>query len=154
MVGIAYYLMILQNQQKTLQLSATYNLLDLGRDETKYYTWISLMRLEWKDADDFWDKYNTVEWQAKWNPMFQSYDAIGLLWKKGLLSLDDIDKFSGAGCWILWTKYKPVIEKWREVNYSDNYIYWEQLCDALEPRVKNKFGTNVQSEAYFPKTQT
>jgi len=147
MAGIVYYFFVLNNQQKNQKLTATYDVLEAFRNEKYYYNYLEVLRLEWETIDEFWDKYNTPEWQSKWGTMFQHYDGLGLLWKKRLLDLDDFSHLMGQGCLDLWVRYKPVVEDMRLKHAPDYLCYWEILCEALEPILKDKWdkagrGTN------------
>ena len=149
MVGIAYYFIVLNNQQKNQKITATYDILNVFRDEKYYYKWLELMRIEWTDVDEFFEKYDTLEWQSKWGTMFQYYDGLGLLWKKGLLDLGDFAPIFGSGCLGLWLQYKPVVEAFRLDGHLDFMTYWEQLCDVLEPLIKDKWSKRVM-DIYYP----
>jgi len=133
-VGIFYYIMTLRNTQKTQKLNATYRLLEVYRDENEYSKWLEVKNLEWDSPDDFWEKYGeskTPEIAAKYGTMFQYYDGLGYLWKEGVIDLQSLAVYFGWGCIILWERYKPIIESYRE-HYLDFCIYWEQLTEALE----------------------
>jgi hypothetical protein len=149
MVGIAYYFIIMNNQQRNQRLTATYDILEVFRDEKTYYKWLELIRLEWTDVSEFYEKYDSTEWESKWGTMFQYYDGLGLLWKQGLLNVDVFSPIMGAGCLGLWFRYKPVIDEFRVRFNSDYMTYWEQLCEALEPIVKEKWSDDVRAE-YYP----
>ena len=148
MVGIAYYFIVMNNQQKNQKLTATYDIFEVVRSEEHYRTWLELLWLEWDDVDDFYAKYNDLEWQSKWGTMFQKYDSLGLLWKNGLIKLEDVSNIMGAGCLLLWVRYKPVVEMWRSRSYSDQWMHWEQLCEAVKPLVEDKWGPYVLERYY------
>ena len=143
MVGIAYYFIVMNNQRKNQKLTATYDMLEFYKDPKVYHQWLEVLRLEWDDVDDFFAKYNTTEWQSKWANMFQQFNGYGLMWKKGLI---DIDEFAHMmpGCQLLWVRYKPVVERWRVINYSESFMEWEELSKALEPLVNDNWGTYVR----------
>ena len=150
MVGITYYFIVMNNQRKNQKLTATYDMLEFFKDPKTYHQWLEVLRLEWDDADDFFAKYNTTEWQSKWANMFQQFNGLGMMWKKGLIDLDDFAHMF-PGCQLLWVRYKPVVEMWRLIMYSESFLEWEELCEALDPLVNDNWGTYVQDN--YPITQ-
>ncbi len=142
LIGIFYYIMTLRANQrnqeislKNQQLRTGYSVFDIYRDEKIYLKWLEVMQMEWVDSDDFREKYGSLtnpQMEAKYASMFQYYEGLGYLWKNGVLDLENLKELIGFGCVVMWIKFKPIVEAWRENYYLDYFINWQNLAEALD----------------------
>ena len=97
---------------------------------------LGLMSLEWDSIEDFISKYdhrvdrdNAARRMALWN----TFNTIGSLYREGMLDLKTIYTSSEDIIYIVWNKFKPIIEYYRGTDYSDNaYEDFEYLAKQLE----------------------
>jgi hypothetical protein len=104
--------------------------------EEGYKNWLSLMNMQWTDFEDFRRKYdstvnpdNFVKRGAYWT----ACDHVGWQLKTGLVDLKTIIHAGGGNMSFMWSKFKPIIEEYRKIEYGDYaYSYWEYLAEEIE----------------------
>jgi hypothetical protein len=134
--GLTYYYLTVQSQRKNQKLQSAYNIWNVYHDDQAYSRWLETMNLEWKDVDEFIEKYwRDPELQPRIGTIWQFYDGMGYMWKKGVLDISDQAPLYGSGCLFMWRKYKPVIEYMRDDFYCDWLLYWGMFADALEEKI-------------------
>ena len=157
-VGIVYYLTIMRNQQKTRELALKaqeqaietrqtgifMQLFQFLNTEESWRTYIDLMyQTEWKDFDDFWEKYgpiNNPEMYSKINNLWMVYGEIGTLVYNGTLRLEQAGDLLGIMPIRQWKKWEPIIIKHREqVGWEDSYIHFEYLGKIFEKYLDKGF---------------
>ena len=148
MVGIAYYLMILQNQQKSQQtaletrqaqllsqLSLNFNTVDT------LTTYMTVLNWDWEDYDDFETKYGSdvsPKLFAMKSFLWNQYNTAGKLVHEGLLNLEIVYPFIGEAALYQWVKWKDIIAEQRRRYYTDDYMSdWEYLVDELMKKKRN-----------------
>ena len=97
MVGIAYYLMILQNQEKTRKTQIFMNLFNQLSFKEKQRDWVDLMNYEWVDYEDFEHKYgsdsNPESFAQRFSLMFY-FEGIGQMLKDGWIDIERVTPVS------------------------------------------------------------
>lgn len=139
-VGIAYYIMILQNQEKTRKTQIFLQLYNQLSFKERQRDWLDVMNFEWNDYDDFEKKYgsdNNPEAFAQRMSLFYYFEGIGAMLNDGWIDLDKVTKLlSNYPIWI-WTKFKPIIAEWRDrYGLPNGFMYFEYLAEELETNVK------------------
>jgi hypothetical protein len=125
-IGITYYLIILNNQQKNHKLTLetrrasllTQLSLDLYSKEslTDFY---ELLSWEWEDLEDYNSKYRSNEPRTLWHRNFLRFDLIGRLLREGLIDHVAAVQLIGSGSISLWKKFEEVIREDRKRMGSD-----------------------------------
>jgi hypothetical protein len=79
-------------------------------------TWLELVEIEISDFNDFLNKYDSTvnrEHWAKRNHVMYTYQSIGDLVEKGILSIDMVENTMGIGVIALWNKWGEIIKELR-----------------------------------------
>jgi hypothetical protein len=142
LVGIFYYLMVLRNQQKNQEISLknqelTLQSQELSRKaleqaaetrqgqllmqlyahlrEDKFNTqFTELRRYEWRDYDDFMEKYgDDIEFRAMINYVCSFFEGVGVLVYRNLLDPQLVDDLMSSYIFLTWEKIGPYIKEIR-----------------------------------------
>jgi hypothetical protein len=138
MVGITYYLMILNNQQKNQQAAFETRQAQLfmqihsqwkDREFIKGFYDI-LNRWEWKDNEDFWAKYGQDANEEAFITMIEIgwyFEGVGQLLRDKLIDIRLVDAMYSDRVIRLWEKSYPIVvglrEQYRNPDYYGNYEY-------------------------------
>lgn len=143
MVGIAYYLMILQNQQKSQQTALETRQAQLFMPiYAKFYDkefmkdYVKIISWEWTDYDDFMKKYgaNNIEAWSTIMAWTDYFEGLGVLVKRGLIEVSFIDDLISGMVIQFWEKYGPYIMEFRE---RANYPQFAEFCEYLYVEIKS-----------------
>ena len=132
LAGFSYYVLTVKASQRnmrqtleTRQISLIDNMVTRSMGEQGFKNYFELLRYEWKDYEDFEKKYGSeynVEATAKRFSVWQDYNLIGMMLRKGLVEADDLFDMGVQGVIFLWEKYKPIIEEERGRYLGDNFL--------------------------------
>jgi len=138
MVGITYYLMILNNQQKNQQAAFETRQAQLfmqihsqwkDREFIKGFYDI-LNRWEWKDNEDFWAKYGQDANEDAFITIVEIawyFEGVGQLLRDKLIDIRLVDAMYSDRVIRLWEKSYPIVvglrEQYRNPDYYGNYEY-------------------------------
>jgi hypothetical protein len=114
-VGVIYYVMVLQNQNKTRQIQL---LMQLTSDYTVESSRVGheLMYMEWDDYEDFERKYgsdNNPDNFAKRMYSWNRFNTQGMLLMNGLVNRDLLFGTGRTGVMFHWKKFGEVIKEIR-----------------------------------------
>ena len=134
-IGLTYYIMNLREVRHNRRITLTTSMLQHFMTGEGYREILDLMSLEWDSVEDFIKKYdhrvdrdNAARRMALWN----TCNTIGSLYREGMLDLKTIYTSSEDIIFIIWNKFKPIIEYYRGTDYSDNaYEDFEYLAKEL-----------------------
>jgi hypothetical protein len=123
-VAVIYYMFILRinmnaRQMETCRLAMADMSSEHGLD--RYAT---VMTLEWKDYDDFNQKYgwSNPEMFGKWCSQFFMLESMGVLVKSGVAPAETMYYLGCYGAIYLWEKYKGIIQGRRNAAYGQDYM--------------------------------
>ena len=147
--GFSYYVLTVRasrrNMKQTLetrQISLIDNIVTRSMGEEGFRKFFELLRYEWKDFEDFEQKYgseNNIEATAKRFSVWQDYNLIGMMLRKGLVTADDLCDMGVQGVTFLWEKYKPIIEEERKRYMSKNFLRdFEYLAGEMFRIIKER----------------
>lgn len=145
MVGIAYYLMILQNQQKSQQSTLETRQAQLFMQ--LYNKVVSqegidnlglLVRAEWSSYEEWVEKYQNDEEYAKAFVFYlMQMEGVGVLIKEKLVSIRLVAMFFAGITRQIWEKYKDIIlEERKHMNYPRYASEWEYTYNELMKYMK------------------
>ena len=164
MVGIAYYILNIQNNQRNQALSLRAQEQALETRQTQifmdlYKTIASkefmmdlehiLFNMDFKDREDYYKKFgsdvNPVE-HSKVDFMLSYYQGIGLLVRRKLIDPELVYRLMRYGIIAFWDKIKPVVEADRvQLKTPNLFGDIEYLYDLLKSfREKEQPGTAAQ----------
>lgn len=96
---------------------------------------MELFTMEWSSFDDFKAKYdhrNNPENSAQRMAIWNRCEAIGYLYREGMVDIKTIFASSGMNIHMLWDKFKPIIEMYRGTDFPDfAYADFEYLAKHL-----------------------
>ena len=113
MVAIVYYTLTLRNANKTRQAQLFMSLYETMRSQEFREQFNEIIRQEWSDFDDFWDKYgqdNNPEAWTKWQSVAMFYHGMGILVKKGLVEPSMLDELVSPNVYMAWVTMSPVLK--------------------------------------------
>ena len=142
LAGFSYYVLTVRANQRnmrqtleTRQISLIDNMVTRSMGEQGFRNLFELLRYEWKDYEDFEKKYgseNNVEASAKRFAIWQEFNLIGLMLRKGLVEADDLFDMGMQGVLFLWEKYKSIIEEERKRYLGKNFLSdFEYLANRM-----------------------
>ena len=140
--GFSYYALTVRASQKnmrrtleTRQISLIDNIVTRSMGEQGFKNFFELMRYEWTDYEDFEKKYgseNIVEATAKSFSVWQDFNLIDMMLRKGLVTADDLFDMGVQGVIFLWEKFKPIVEEERKRYLGNNFLRdFEYLAGEL-----------------------
>jgi hypothetical protein len=140
-VSILYYTSVLTNANKTRRLQMLQNMWDWISTEEGYLRMSELMKMHWKDYEDFIQKYGNqtnpknyaMRW-AVWNKMH----GLGYMVKEGAIDVETVYEHSGARIIWMWIRFEPIILDIREMGGSYALKWWEYLVNELEKVAKQR----------------
>ena len=152
LAGFSYYVLTVRANQRnmkqtleTRQISLIDNIVTRSMGEQGFRNMFELLRYEWEDFEDFERKYgseNNVEATAKRFAVWQDYNLIGLMLRKGLVEANDLFDMGVQGVIFLWEKYKPIIEEERKRYLGNNFLKdFEYLAGEMLKVVQERDAT-------------
>ena len=152
LAGFSYYVLTVRANQRTMkqtletrQISLIDNIVTRSMGEQGFRNMFELLRYEWEDFEDFERKYgseNNVEATAKRFAVWQDYNLIGLMLRKGLVEANDLFDMGVQGVIFLWEKYKPIIEEERKRYLGNNFLRdFEYLAGEMLKIVQERDST-------------
>ena len=83
------------------------------------------MESEWGSVDEFIKKYSskvTPDLAARRRQVWFAFDYLGSLLRRGLVDEDLVFDAQGYRQVILWARFKPLIDYYRENDYGPRYL--------------------------------
>ncbi|MFW9975872.1 MAG: hypothetical protein ACFFDQ_11425 [Candidatus Thorarchaeota archaeon] len=145
-VGISYYIMILRNASRSrkAELYLEFQNKSYDKEFTKdifeiYNKW------KWTSIEDFVQKYGpetNPEAFSKFTAVGSYFDSMGVLLKKGLITIDILPEIMTIAVLTFWEKIQPITKEMgvlfrRESAFSNiNYLYSAVMKDTKTLRTK------------------
>jgi hypothetical protein len=133
-VAAAYYVMNLRNAERDRQRQTI--LLKLPPINREYYEWNLQIRNNPTPPEREWDTKIRVtpELESKIQYIMNIYGTVGLLYGKGLMSLEEVADLYSPGWMISWYHmFEFLIDRIRAV-YPDYLAHYERLVGDLNSR--------------------
>ena len=143
-VGIAYYLIIMRNSQRTQEMTLKNRQAQLlmqmwNRTQSKEFTrdLITMDEMEWKDYDDFMEKYSmesNPEAADSWIAVANFCEGLGVMVKNDLIEPSLVDDLESRTIVFQWEKFSPIIyENRKRSNFPTLFEQWEYLYNQVAP---------------------
>jgi len=147
-VSILYYTSVLRNQNKTRRLQILQNMWEWISTEEGYLRMSELMKMQWKDYEDFNQKYgnqtNPKNYAMRWS-VWNKMHGLGYMVKEGAIDIESVYDHSSARIIWMWIKFKPIILATREMGGGSYALkWWEYLVVELE-KVAEKRGDDFST---------
>jgi len=134
-VAAIYYAMNLREVSRNRRITLTTTLLQPFMTEEGNRLFMDLWEMEWRDLDEYKSKYDhrvSPENYAKRSAVWNRFNSIGMLYREGLLDMDTLSSGTGGIIEVMWRKYEPVIEMYRETDFDKlAYENWEYLAKEM-----------------------
>jgi len=117
--GVIYYVMVLRNQNRTRQAQLLWSIYDYYRSTESRQQSMEIGSWEWKDADDFFEKYgqqNNPEAWTIWTSKAAYFNGIGILLKRNLIDIKLLDDLLTNSVERHWNALKMgyILLEWRK----------------------------------------
>jgi len=125
--SIVYYANVLRNANTTRRTQMYMQLFLTVSSEEFMKRSIELLRWEFKDYDDFYEKYfDDPSLSAKWVSQTWWLDGLGFLMSEGLLDPEMVYNFGGGGYAQInhWLKWEPIIHEMRIRRENPEFLKW------------------------------
>ena len=149
LVGIFYYILTLNNQQKTQKHSTDtreaqlYMQLFLRISSEEYMKRAgTLYKIQYETVEEFFELYNSdLEIQSKWMAHMWHIDGIGYLMHEGYVKPEVVYNFGqGIGQIDHWLKWKPVILEMRKGMGNPEFLMWFEYLVGEIMRLREEKG--------------
>ena len=157
-IAAVYYVLNLREISRNRRITLTTTVLEPFMTKEGYGDLLDLLVMEWTDFEDFKSKYdhktdpeNARMRLATWN----RFETIGMLCKEGLLDVNTIYYVVGGVLQVLWFKFKPVIEMYRETEYDkEAYSNFEYLAEKVFEYTQSRKSTGELVRRAIKKAET
>jgi hypothetical protein len=143
LVGVAYYILDLRHNREAKEMELSRMAISEVQSEQGAHRWATVMNLEWKDYDDFMQKYSSSsnpEIYSKWTSQFMTLDTIGFLIKRKVVRAETVYEIGGAAAIRTWEKYKDIVQGLRDAESSkdiwSNFEFYAQ--EMLKIKMKRE----------------
>lgn len=147
-VAVIYYTLTLRNATKTRQTQMFMQLYNTRIEERNADRFWRVMRLEWKDFDDYVEKYSIKADTTENAPRDLSaelayYDGLGILLRKNMVDWDIMYELMGLRSIMLWFKVETIVKGMREAvgfmaSGHDLAMNFEYLANEMIEMKKEK----------------
>ena|SRR3972149_7403804 len=136
-VGVVFAVFELRNLVRTRQTDLIMRLYSQACGKEAMEAFLKVMNLEFKDYDDFVEKYGSPLSEKPTQTAFfmngMSYEGIGILLHRKLVDVDLVDELFPVG--RIWRKMKPIVEGSREhFKWAHLFEWFEYLYNEMKKR--------------------
>jgi hypothetical protein len=138
-VAAIYYVLNLRATLQTRQIQLFMQIFQRFQEPDFANQWNILMNREWKDFDDYWNKYggNQSSDGATLLSVQEYFEGIGVLLMKKMIDVDIVYELMPTMATTFWKKYEPlVIQTRKKINYPQFFRPVEYLSDRLVEQAK------------------
>ena len=151
-VAAIYYMFTLRINMKARKMETCRLAMSDMTSEHGLHRYATIMTLEWKDYEDFMERYgwSNPEMFGKWCSQFFMLDTMGVLVKSGVASAETLYDLGAYGVLRLWEKYKDIIHGRRDAAYGEDYmINLEVLAEEMmKIKMRNDASFKNKLEVY------
>ena len=134
-IGLSYYIMNIREVRRNRNVTLTNTMLQPFMSEEGNMTVMNLLNMQWSSLDDFNAKYdhrNNPENSAQRMALWNRCNAIGYLYRGGMVDIKTIFASTGMNIHMIWDKFEPIIEMYRGTDFPDSgYADFEYLAKHL-----------------------
>jgi len=146
-VGVVYYILDLRHNTRAREMEICRLVSSDYTSEQGCQRYATMMTLQWKDLNDFMQKYgvlgSNLEMFGKWASQFAAWEIMGLLLKNKIIKAEEIHELSGYVAIPAWEKYKDIIQGLR------NYIYGKNMYSNAEFFAQEMLRISIEKDASF-----
>ncbi len=134
-VAITYYALTLRNATKTRELQIFMAIVNDLNSQEKRTAYAEILFTDFSDYEDFWERYAgkpNPQHYGKRSSLWWTYNSIGILLKRGHISMDVVNDLVGLSVMLQWRKWGDIILEHRDrTNWSEYYAGFEYLANEL-----------------------
>ena len=139
-IGITYYLLILQNQQKNQKIALETRQAQLFQSIYNRYQDKEYVEMEFEtntyditDIDTFYEKYGDEAW-TKLMTIGRYFEGLGVYVSRGLIDASMVNDLMSEAVISLWEKGEPLAYEYRErMNKPEFGEFFEYLYKQVKP---------------------
>jgi len=142
-IGLTYYIMVLQNQQKnqkhakeTRKIQLVHEINESASEGEGNLIWVDILKMEWDDYDDFISKYgreNNPDLYTGRLRIWRRMNFSGLLVRDDLIDTSTYVQYIGDNPPVIWSKFKDIIEEMRvRMDNPELYVGIEILANEVD----------------------
>jgi hypothetical protein len=125
-VGIYYYIMVLRNQHRGRQAQLFMQIYNNYSTDEYITSMADSHRMEYRDYDDFQEKYPSAPQRTPYTKQCFVMDGIGVLVEEGLIDIRLVAKLMFGDISWHWQRFGPYILENRERNNHPEYMYYSE----------------------------
>lgn len=152
LVAAIYYIISLRYNMKAREIEICRLFTSDFTSEQGMQRMATVMTLEWKDYEDFMEKYgySNPEMFGKWVSLFFSWETTGILIKNKVVKAEKLYALGGYGAIKAWEKYKDIIQSRRGVAWGQDYMSSFEFFaqEMLKIKTKNDASFKDKLETY------
>lgn len=152
LVAAIYYIISLRHNIKTREMEMCQYFTSDFTSEQGMQRYATMMNMEWKDYEDFMQKYgySNPEMFGKWTSQFFIWETQGILIKNKIVEAEKLYAIGGFGAIRAWEKYKDIVQSRRDVAWGqDLYVNFEFFAqEMLKIKTKNDASFKDKLETY------
>jgi hypothetical protein len=131
-VAAFYYVLNLRETNRNRRITTTTTLVQSLLTLETLHIEAEMYSMKWRDFDDFRSKYDSsvnADNFAYRMRLFGIYEAIGTLYRSGLLDMKSLFCVTSNSIVAVWVKFKPIIEEYRKIAYGkEGFRNWEYVA--------------------------
>jgi len=152
LVAAIYYIISLRYNMKAREMEIFRLVTSDFSSEQGIQRYATMMNMEWKDYEDFMEKYgqSNPEMFGKWVSQFLGWENMGVLIKSKVVTAERIYITGGIGPILAWEKFKDVIQRRRDVTWGRDYLSNAEFLaqEMLKIKIRNDPGFKDKLETY------
>jgi len=155
LVGVAYYILDMRHQTKMRDMELGRMVAQDLNSEQGARRYSIMMNMQWKDYDDFMQKYSSQsnpEIFSKWISQFMAWDTLGFFIKHKVVKTELLYELGGWIAIRVWEKYKDIIQHMREES-STHALRGQDFWSNAELFVQEMQRIKMKRDARFKDTQ-
>ena len=134
-VAAFYYALNLRETNRNRRITTTTTLVQSLLTLETLHIEAEMYLMKWRDWEDFKSKYDStvnVDNFAYRMRLWGIYEAIGTLYRSGLLDMKSLFCVTSISIVALWVKFKPIIEEYRKITIGkEGYRNWEYVAHEV-----------------------
>jgi hypothetical protein len=148
LVGIVYYITMLNNQSRAREAQFFWQLNQVFQEKEAINDWLSVIEMRFKDYDDFKENYDSSsgnsELYLQRSRVWRILNTCGHLLKRGLVSPETVyDSLSGALIVSLWENHGPIIRELRKDLDLPLHLEGMEYCAEAMKKVEESRLQNI-----------
>jgi len=151
-VAAIYYIFQLRYNMKAREMELCRLVTSDLASEQGMKRYAIMMNMEWKDYEDFMEKYgySNPEMFSKWTAQFLIWENLGVLIKSKVVTAEKLYATGGVGPILGWEKFKDIIQRRRDVVWGQDFWSNAEFFAREMLRVKMKKDASFKDklEAY------